>query len=280
MRRAGPPSRKLKPLQRLALPDPILSLTDVCVQFGALKAVDTVTMSLRPGERRAVIGPNGAGKTTLFNAMTGAIPPTSGRILLGGEDITRMSPQARAYRGIARTFQITNLFGQLTVAENMRLAARGLTPAKFSLFGHDHLDERQRARVEAAMTASRLGGRENVVVKELSYGEQRQLEVAMALVAEPRLLLLDEPAAGLSPVERGFLAEIIRALPRELTVVLIEHDMDLALGLVDYVTVMQNGRLIVEDSPDNIRTNALVQEVYLGKPHKVVVEGGVHADGH
>jgi branched-chain amino acid transport system ATP-binding protein len=262
------------------LADPILSLTDVCVQFGALKAVDKITLSLRPGERRAVIGPNGAGKTTLFNAMTGTILPTSGRIVLDGRDISRMSPQARAHLGIARTFQITNLFGQLTVAENMRLAARGLTPAKFSLFGHDRLDERQGARVVAALSASRLGGREDVVVKELSYGEQRQLEVAMALVTEPRLLLLDEPAAGLSPAERGFLADIIRALPRDLTVVLIEHDMDLALGLVDYVTVMQNGKLIVEDAPDRIRTNALVQEVYLGKPHKVVVEGGVHADGH
>jgi branched-chain amino acid transport system ATP-binding protein len=264
------------------LPEPILDLADVSVQFGALKAVDGVSLTLSPGERRAVIGPNGAGKTTLFNAITGAIRPTSGRIVLEGVDMTRKSPQARAHLGVARTFQITNLFGQLTVMENMRLAARGLSSAKFSFFGTDRLSPDQRARVSAALAASRLEQREQVVVKELSYGEQRQLEVAMALVASPRLLLLDEPAAGLSPAERTFFADIVRGLPKDLTVVLIEHDMDLALGLVDYVTVMQNGRVIAEDVPSAIRTNVLVQEVYLGRPHAVAGagEGGVHAGDH
>lgn len=260
--------------------EPILDLSDVSVQFGALKAVDGVSLVLKAGERRAVIGPNGAGKTTLFNAITGAIKPTAGRIVFEGADMTRMSPQARAHRGVARTFQITNLFGQLTVMENMRLAARGLSSTKFSFFGSDRLSPEQRDKVRAALAASRLGERENIVVKELSYGEQRQLEVAMALVASPRLLLLDEPAAGLSPAERTFFADIVRGLPKNLTVVLIEHDMDLALGLVDYVTVMQNGRVIVEDSPAAIRTNPLVQEVYLGKPHAVPGEGGVHAGDH
>jgi branched-chain amino acid transport system ATP-binding protein len=262
--------------------EPILTLTDVTVQFGALKAVNSVSMSLKAGERRAVLGPNGAGKTTLFNAITGAIPPTSGRVVFDGIDMTKMSPQARAYLGVARTFQITNLFGQMSVIENMRLAARGLSSSKFSLFGTDKLTDEQDARVHEALTASRLLGREDVLVKEMSYGAQRQLEVAMALAGTPRLLLLDEPAAGLSPAERTFLADIIRALPRDLTVVLIEHDMDLALALVDYVTVMQNGRIIVEDDPASIRTNALVQEVYLGKPHVVVAdtsEGDTDARG-
>ena len=250
------------------MPDPILTLTDVTVQFGALKAVDTVSLSLMPGERRAVLGPNGAGKTTLFNAITGSIPPTSGRVIFDGVDMSRMSPQRRAYLGLARTFQITNLFGQLSVAENMRLAARGLSPSKFSLFGEDRLTEDQSESVRKALGASNLLGREHVLVKEMSYGEQRQLEVAMALVGTPRLLLLDEPAAGLSPAERSALADIIRALPRDLTVILIEHDMDLTLALVDYVTVMQNGKVIVESNPTDIRSNALVQEVYLGKPRE------------
>ena len=250
------------------MPDPILTLTDVTVQFGALKAVDTVSLSLMPGERRAVLGPNGAGKTTLFNAITGSIPPTSGRVIFDGVDMSRMSPQRRAYLGLARTFQITNLFGQLSVAENMRLAARGLSPSKFSLFGEDRLTEDQSESVRKALGASNLLGREHVLVKEMSYGEQRQLEVAMALVGTPRLLLLDEPAAGLSPAERSALADIIRALPRDLTVILIEHDMDLTLALVDYVTVMQNGKVIVESNPTDIRCNALVQEVYLGKPRE------------
>ncbi|MDO9440879.1 MAG: ABC transporter ATP-binding protein [Beijerinckiaceae bacterium] len=254
--------------------EPILTLTDVTVQFGALKAVDKVSMSLKAGERRAVIGPNGAGKTTLFNAITGTIPPTSGRIVFNGLEMTRMSPQGRAHLGVARTFQITNLFGQMSVVENMRLAVRGLSPSKFSFFGADRLTDAQAEDVHRALVSSRLDGRENVVVKEMSYGEQRQLEVAMALVGTPKLLLLDEPAAGLSPAERTFLADIIRALPRELTVVLIEHDMDLALGLVDYVTVMQNGVVIVESDPASIRTNPLVQEVYLGKPHDVAEPAG------
>ncbi len=251
------------------MPEAILALTDITVQFGALKAVNQVSLSLMAGERRAVLGPNGAGKTTLFNAITGAIFPNAGRVMWEGGEITRMSPQRRAHRGVARTFQITNLFGQLSVAENMRLAARGLSASKFALFGQDRLSAAQSAQVAAALAMSGLAGQEAVIVKTMSYGEQRQLEVAMALVGTPRLLLLDEPAAGLSPSERGRLAEIIRNLPRDLTLVLIEHDMDLALALVDSVTVMQNGQVIVEASPSEIRTNALVQDVYLGKPHEV-----------
>ena len=257
--------------------DTILSLSDVTVRFGALRAVDSVSMTLKAGERRAVLGPNGAGKTTLFNAITGAIPPTSGKVMFDGADMTQMPPQKRAYLGVARTFQITNLFGQLTVFENMKLAARGLSPTKFSLFGSDRLNGEQEERVRKALAASQLAGRENALVREMSYGEQRQLEVAMALVGTPRLLLLDEPAAGLSPAERGHLADIIRSLPRDLTIVLIEHDMDLALALVDSVTVMQNGKVIVESDPEGVRTNQLVQEVYLGRPHDAVaadLEGG------
>ena len=248
---------------------PILEVTNVTVRFGALRAVDGVSLALRPGERRAVIGPNGAGKTTLFNAITGVILPAEGRILIDGEDVTRAPPHRRARRGLGRTFQITNLFANLTVDENMRLALRGVGAGKFALLAHDRLGPGERRCLDEALTAARLSGRDRVLVRELSYGEQRQLELAMALVAGPRLLLLDEPAAGLSPAERTYFAEIVRLLPGELTIVLIEHDMELALRLVDYVTVMHNGRVLVGDSPDRIRTNEQVQEVYLGKPHLV-----------
>jgi branched-chain amino acid transport system ATP-binding protein len=246
--------------------DPILCFEDVVVAFGALRAVDGVTMAIPRGERRAIIGPNGAGKTTLFNAATGVIRPTDGRVLFDGEDLTRLPPHRRARLGISRTFQITNLFPTLAVAENMALAVRGLTPRKFSLFGTPTLDAKEAAAIEHALVAVRLADRANAVVRELSYGEQRQLEIALALVGNPRLLLLDEPAAGLSPSERAMVGNIIRSLPHDLTVILIEHDMDLALALVDRVTCMHEGRIIAEDIPDMIRRDALVQEVYLGKP--------------
>jgi branched-chain amino acid transport system ATP-binding protein len=248
------------------LSEPILTLTNVMVAFDALRAVDGVSLTVPRGQRRAIIGPNGAGKTTLFNTVAGAVPPTSGKILFDGHDVTQLPPHRRAQLGISRTFQITNLFPTLSVRDNMILALRGLSWRKFSLFGKPDTDEAEARRIAAALTAARIGGRADVIVKEMSYGEQRQLEIAIALVTSPTMLLLDEPAAGLSPVERSMVADIIRALDRDITVVLIEHDMDLALGLVDYVTCMFEGRVLVEEPPEGIRVNAKVQEVYLGKP--------------
>jgi len=246
--------------------DAVLTIDELVVAFEALRAVDGVSMSIPRGERRAIIGPNGAGKTTLFNAATGVVRATHGRIVFDGRDITRLPAHRRARLGIARTYQITNLFPTLSVADNMALAVRGLTPRKFSLFGSPELSGKETAAIALALTAVRLADRASAPVKALSYGEQRQLELALALVTAPRMLLLDEPAAGLSPAERSIVAEIIRSLHRDLTVVLIEHDMDLALGLVDYVTCMHEGRILVEGPPDAIRRNGLVQEVYLGKP--------------
>jgi branched-chain amino acid transport system ATP-binding protein len=246
--------------------DAILAFDDVVVTFGALRAVDGVTLSVPRGERRAIIGPNGAGKTTLFNTATGILRPTAGRIVFDGADITKLPPHRRARLGISRTFQITNLFPTLAVVDNLALAVRGLTRRKFSLFGAPALLADEARQIEHALRAVRLLERAGMPVKELSYGEQRQLEIALALVAAPRMLLLDEPAAGLSPSERAMVGDIIRALPRALTVLLIEHDMDLALGLVDWVTCMHEGCIIAEEEPDAIRRNALVQEVYLGKP--------------
>jgi branched-chain amino acid transport system ATP-binding protein len=246
--------------------DAVLAFQELVVSFEALRAVDGVSMSIPRGQRRVIIGPNGAGKTTLFNAATGVVQATQGRIVFDGQDITRLPPPRRARLGISRTYQITNLFPTLSVADNMALAARGLKPRKFSLFGSPELHGKEAAAIALALAAVRLSGRVDAQVKELSYGEQRQLEIALALVTEPRMLLLDEPAAGLSPAERSIVAQIIRSLQRDLTVILIEHDMDLALGLVDYVTCMHEGRILVEGAPDAIRRNVLVQEVYLGKP--------------
>ncbi|MBM6581259.1 ABC transporter ATP-binding protein [Microvirga sp. BT689] len=244
---------------------PALVLENVVVAFGALKAVDDVSISVKGGERRAIIGPNGAGKTTLFNAITGVNPPTSGRIIFEGATVTTKPAHLRARMGMSRTFQITNLFPRLTVAENMQLALRGTGPGKFSLFGSARLSAEEEERVMSALAISRLGERNSVEVHELSYGEQRQLEMAMALVTRPKLLLLDEPAAGLSPSERIIVSDIIRALPRDLTMVLIEHDMDLVLRLVDYVTCLNNGQLLAEGTPESISANQRVQDVYLGK---------------
>ena len=244
----------------------LLTLSGVGVRFGGLKAVDDVSLAVKRGERRAIIGPNGAGKTTLFNAITGVVRATSGRIVFADDEITRMPPHRRAARGISRTFQITNLFPTLTVAQNMQIALRGLTSRKFSFFGAPDFTVDERARADAALGQARLGTRAQALVQELSYGEQRQLELAMTLATAPRLLLLDEPAAGLSPAERVIIAEVIRALPADVTMVLIEHDMDLVLSLVSWVTCLSNGRFLAEGTPADIRSNALVQDVYLGRP--------------
>jgi branched-chain amino acid transport system ATP-binding protein len=244
----------------------VLTLSDVTVAFEALRAVDGVTLTVPRGERRAIIGPNGAGKTTLFNAITGMIVPTAGTILFNGRDVTALPPHRRARLGMARTFQITNLFPTLSAEENLVLAMRGSSRRKFSLFGSAQRSPDEERRIAQALATARLTASGAAPVGELSYGEQRQLEIALALVASPRLVLFDEPAAGLSPAERVIVTDVMRALPRELTLVIIEHDMDLALGLADHVTCLHEGKVLVEDAPDAIRRNAAVQEVYLGTP--------------
>jgi branched-chain amino acid transport system ATP-binding protein len=222
---------------------------------------------VREGERRAIIGPNGAGKTTLFNAIAGEVSVSSGRVRFRGRDVTRLRTHRRASLGIGRTYQITNLFAALTVEENVHLAVQSLTSRKFSMLARGAPKGQEAARVDEALATSGLIGRRRDPTRTLSYGEQRQLEFALALASRPSLLLLDEPAAGLSAAERVVMASTISALPRSLTLVLIEHDIDLALRLVDHVTCMHNGSVLVEGSPDAIRANPRVQEVYLGQPH-------------
>jgi branched-chain amino acid transport system ATP-binding protein len=243
----------------------MLALEGVVVAFGALHAVDGVSLSVAAGERRAIIGPNGAGKTTLFNAIAGEQRVSAGTIRFEGRDVTRLKTHQRAALGMGRTFQITTLFMGLTVEDNVRLAVRGLSRRKFSVIAAERSDAREEERVEAVLARSGLAAARERPTRTLSYGQQRELELALALAAEPRLLLLDEPAAGLSPAERATMAELVRALPRTLTVVLIEHDMHLALGLADYVTCLHYGKVLAEGPPDAIRANRTVQEIYLGR---------------
>ena len=232
--------------------------------FGGLHAVDGVELAVRPGERRALIGPNGAGKTTLFNLISGALPPTSGSIVFFGRDVTRMAQHRRAALGLSRTFQISNLFPTLTVLENCLLAVQALTPARLAmhrrLAGYTALHEGARA----SLAAVGLTDRADAIVKNLSHGEHRQLEIALALAGRPRVLLLDEPTAGLSPAESRLMAELLAKLDPAMTVLIIEHDMDIALELAQRVTVLHYGKVIADGTRDAIRVDPLVREIYLG----------------
>lgn len=234
--------------------------------FGALKAVRDVTLTIAPGERRAILGPNGAGKTTLFNTICGDYPPTAGRITLFGQDITSLTPHRRARLGIGRTYQSSLLFTGLTVLENLYLGVRGAMPNRLSLWkagGDDPSLAKARRIAEQVRVDTLCGAR----IDSISHGQRRQVEVGMALASDPRLLMLDEPAAGLSAAERPELVKLIRELPRELTLILIEHDMDVALPNCDIVTVMKDGAVVVENTPDRIADDPVVQSIYLGGGH-------------
>jgi branched-chain amino acid transport system ATP-binding protein len=243
-----------------------LELRGVTRLFGALAALTDVTMSVRPGERRAVLGSNGAGKTTLFNCVTGDFLPTSGTIRFFGEDITAFPPYERIRRGLRRTYQISTLFPGLSVVDNVYLACRGVSRGRFSLIRPRLTDALVHA-AENLVQAVHLTAVRDQLVSELSYGQQRQLEIALALAGAPRFVLFDEPAAGLSPTERSELVEILSALPAHIGYIIIEHDMDVALRVVESVTMMHNGRIFKEGSPREIESDPEVQELYLGGGH-------------
>lgn len=243
-----------------------LLLESVNRRFGALVALDDISMSVRAGERRAVLGANGAGKTTLFNAISGDFPPSSGRILFYGEDVTDLPPHDRIRRGLRRTYQNSLLFWQLSVEDNLYLAARGVTRGRFSL--------RRPGRDDVALVNARelahvvhLDHVATQLVADLSHGQQRQLEIGMALAGAPRFVLFDEPAAGLSPAERRELVQILSALPAHIGYIIIEHDLDVALRVVERVTVMHNGALFKEGTPEEIESDPDVQRIYLGGQH-------------
>jgi branched-chain amino acid transport system ATP-binding protein len=243
---------------------PALELQGVSRDFGGVQAVADVSLTVAERERRALIGPNGAGKTTLFRLISGEVPVSTGTIRVFGQDVTHLPAHRRVACGLGRTYQITNVFPALSVEDNVTLAALGLTPKKFQPFFPVPRKGPDRERVDKALLDVGLTERARLPVRELSHGEQRQLELALALAVQPRVLLLDEPAAGLSAVERGKMAQLVRRLPPELTLVIIEHDMDLVLELVERVTCLHNGRIVAEESPVSIRDNRTVQEIYLG----------------
>jgi branched-chain amino acid transport system ATP-binding protein len=243
---------------------PALNLSGLCKAFGGLRAVEGVDLTVAPGERRAIIGPNGAGKTTLFNLISGDLPASAGRITLFGQDMTMLPPNRRAALGVARTYQITNLFPSLTVLDNLVLAVQALERTKFMLLRpittYPHLYTRARAILDSVG----LADKEGEVVKNLSHGEQRQMEIALALAGRPRLLLLDEPTAGLSPAESRLMTGLLRRLDNGITLLVIEHDMDVAFALTDRVTVLHNGKVVADGSGDEVKANPLVREIYLG----------------
>ena len=241
-----------------------LVLEGVTRRFGALTAIDDVSLSVAAGERRAVIGANGAGKTTLFNAITGDFPPNSGRVLFFNDDVTGMPPYERIRMGLRRTYQSSLLFRDLTVRDNLFLAVRGVARGRFSFF-RPRASHPSRAATQDLLERVRLTHIADQPVSWLAHGQQRQLEIGMALAGAPRLILFDEPAAGLSPAERRELVALLGAFPEHMGFVLIEHDLDIALRVVERVTVMHNGRVLKHGTPDEIENDVEVQAIYMGE---------------
>ncbi len=241
-----------------------LSVAELSRDFGGLRALHRVSLEAKVGERLVILGPNGAGKTTLFNLVTGLLRPTSGLIRLFDRDVTRLAPHRRARLGLGRTFQITTLFPRLTVLESVRLGVQGADGVRFALHrpvtAYPHLGE----RAHALLAEWGLDDRRDVPTRLLSYGEQRQVELVLALAARPRVLLLDEPTAGLSPAETASVVAMLRRFPRDVTLLLIEHDMDVALELADRVTVLFQGQVLTHGTTAEIRRDPRVAAIYLG----------------
>jgi branched-chain amino acid transport system ATP-binding protein len=254
-----------------ALPEshaaPTLRLRGVGRRFGGLYALSDVTLDVAEGERRAILGPNGAGKTTLFNVISGDMPPSSGTVELFGADVTQMPARRRARLGLARTYQQSRMLMGLTVEDSIYLSLLGV--------GGGHLrpvnlprDRELRDRARAAAGRVAIDNKLSEAVRDLSHGEHRQVAIAMALASEPKVLMLDEPASGLSRGERQLLTELLLDLGQEITLIVIEHDMDVALRVAEQVTMMHDGRVIVEGTPDEIRGNELVHDLYLGRGYR------------
>ena len=249
---------------RSELSSSTLSLRSVGRKFGALAALEDLSLELQRGERRAIIGTNGAGKTTLFNTITGDFFPTSGRIFLSGVDITNLPPPQRINLGLRRTYQTPLLLNELTVAENLYIAVRGVKSGHLSLWkGKHHANE-----IQQVETLAKKVGVQTLLSKkarEVSHGQRRLVEIAMALVGAPKVLMLDEPAAGLAYGERAELLDLLLDLPNELTVMLIEHDMELALRFAQKISVLHYGKLICEGTPEFVKADKQVHDLYMGK---------------
>jgi branched-chain amino acid transport system ATP-binding protein len=243
---------------------PALELRSVSRSFEGLRAVNDVSFALAPGERVAVLGPNGAGKTTLFNLISGTLRVSAGAIRLFGEDVTAAPPHRRTARGLARTFQVTTLFPALSVADNVRLALLGLGSRKLAMLRPVEALDEVTERVEALLDRFDLGSRRAAAVRELSHGEQRMLEILLAVASGPRVLLLDEPTSGVAAGEVEPIVRMVRELDPGMTVLIIEHDMDVAFRLAGRILVLHYGQLLRSGTPEAIRLDPLVAEIYLG----------------
>jgi len=244
--------------------EPALELKGLCKSFGGLQAVRAVDLKIFPGDRKAIIGPNGAGKTTLFNVITGIFPATSGQVMLFGQDVTRWPSQRRTALGMARTFQITSLFPRLTVLDNVLLAIKGLRRTKFVMwrFLSSYRDVYDKAH--HLLEQAGFSDRQDVEVRNLSHGEQRQLEIVVGLASDPKILLLDEPAAGLSSGESQEMTTFLRRLDPNLAILLIEHDMDVVFDVADQISVLHFGEVLETGAAEQIRRSPKVREIYLG----------------
>jgi branched-chain amino acid transport system ATP-binding protein len=242
----------------------LLAINDLAKAYGSLKVTRDVSLEIEPGERHVIIGPNGAGKTSLLNQIGGQLPSDSGSILFRGKEVTRLLPEEMCRRGLARTFQKNNLFQNLTVLENVRLGVQAKHGSRFDPFMPVRRLADQRRRAEAALDQVHLLHRARTEVCQLSYGEQRQLEIACALACEPILLLLDEPTSGLSSAETRQIIELIKFLPRDITILMIEHDFEVVFAVADRITVLHFGAVLATGTPEEVRGNPAVREIYLG----------------
>jgi len=237
----------------------------VCKTFGSLFAVKDVSLSVENGECRAIIGPNGAGKTTLFNLLTGQLEPSAGQVYMFGQNVTAMPEHKRVHLGLARTFQVTNLMFNLSVLDNIELAIKAIMPFRFVMYRPQNSYTDLLNEAKRLLTQWGLWERRNDLVRDLSYGEQRQTELVMALASKPRLLLLDEPTSGLSGAEAASFVGLIREIKQSTTLVIVEHHMDVVFDLADYITVLHYGEVIAEGTREEIKANSKVREVYLGE---------------
>ena len=241
----------------------ILETRDLVKDFGALRAIDQVDLKLEEGEVRAIIGPNGAGKSTFFNLITGELAPSKGKIFLKGKEITGLRPDQISKRGIARSYQVTNLFLNLTAYENVRIAAQS-TKGAFNPFTHFTALHEVEERTRQILDILNLSEHSGFAASTLSHGEQRRLEIAIGLATSPLLLLLDEPTAGMSPTETDEIIQLIKRISKDLTIIIVEHDMKVVMELAQKISVLHYGKVIADGPPDQIRSNEMVLEVYLG----------------
>ena len=253
--------------------DALLKVDGITKRFGGILASDDITLSVPAGELHAIIGPNGAGKTTLIGQLTGEITPSSGTVTFAGEDITALPTYKRSIKGLARSFQITSLFLDLTALDNVALAVQAHAGNSFHFWRNARKQEDLRAPARAALDRVGLSHRANTIVSSMSHGEHRQLEIAMALATKPRMLLLDEPMAGMGPEESARLVKTLLELKKQYTILLVEHDMEAVFALADRITVLVYGRVIATGLPAEIRANADVRQAYLGEQEAVAIDG-------